>query len=245
MKYLLLFFPFILLSQEFLLEVEYERTLTTEYSGSVFTRPSYLLTDKGASLYYIDFTTNENTNGVLLDVEQTDGRVAKVIAQKTNEYLFKDFEEEILISPERILRNKFIVKEGLDELRWKINNEFKEILGFKVQKAKTKFRGRNYTAWFAQEIPIRNGPWKFQNLPGLILEVKADDGIIHFLATSIKTLEQGAREDIENPHKNKDSITRSEFESLFIKKQVDLGNFQPAEGKRFQMNSGIELISTK
>lgn len=34
--------------------------------------------------------------------------------------------------------------------------------------ATTQFRGLTYTAWFALDIPINEGPWKFHGLPGLI-----------------------------------------------------------------------------
>lgn len=53
---------------------------------------------------------------------------------------------------------------------WKITNETKKIGSFKCKKATTKFRGRNYIAWFAPEIPVSYGPWKLNGLPGLILE---------------------------------------------------------------------------
>ena len=41
-------------------------------------------------------------------------------------------------------------------------------------------RGRNYHAWFAPEIPLNEGPWKFNGLPGLILEVYDTQDHYHF-----------------------------------------------------------------
>src|SRR5690554_2539581 len=53
---------------------------------------------------------------------------------------------------------------------WEIQEEFKEILGFKVQKASLEFRGRNWEVWFAPDLPFSEGPWKLKGLPGLVLE---------------------------------------------------------------------------
>ena len=47
----------------------------------------------------------------------------------------------------------------------------KTILGYECQKAECEFRGRHWTAWFASEVPVSNGPWKFGGLSGLIMEV--------------------------------------------------------------------------
>ena len=37
--------------------------------------------------------------------------------------------------------------------------------------AKTTFKGRNYFAWYSIEIPINSGPYKFNGLPGLVVEL--------------------------------------------------------------------------
>lgn len=57
-------------------------------------------------------------------------------------------------------------------LKWNILAEFNHILGYNVQKATTEFGGRKWIAWFAKEIPIQGGPYKFFGLPGLILKIE-------------------------------------------------------------------------
>lgn len=61
--------------------------------------------------------------------------------------------------------------EKIPHFQWKILDDKKKIWEFQCQKATCTFRGRQYEAWFTTDLPINNGPWKFQGLPGLILEI--------------------------------------------------------------------------
>lgn len=63
------------------------------------------------------------------------------------------------------------VEQNID-LKWKLENSFSKILNYEVQKATTHFGGRTWTAWFAKDIPINDGPYKFKNLPGLIVKIE-------------------------------------------------------------------------
>jgi GLPGLI family protein len=64
-----------------------------------------------------------------------------------------------------------LYSEPVPKQNWKITNETKEIAGYKCQKATCTFRGRHYIAWFTREIPVKEGPWKFNGLPGLIVKI--------------------------------------------------------------------------
>jgi len=55
--------------------------------------------------------------------------------------------------------------------QWKLTEERQIILEHECQKATTHWRGRDFVAWFATDIPVRLGPWKFGGLPGLILKL--------------------------------------------------------------------------
>ncbi len=60
------------------------------------------------------------------------------------------------------------------------------ILGHRCQKATCRWRGRDYVAWFAPDIPIRRGPWKFGGLPGLIMKIHDVDSLYVFEAVAIE-----------------------------------------------------------
>jgi GLPGLI family protein len=49
--------------------------------------------------------------------------------------------------------------------------EKQKIGSWEAQKATTEFAGRKWTAWFAEELPFNDGPYKFKGLPGLIVKI--------------------------------------------------------------------------
>lgn len=83
---------------------------------------------------------------------------------------------------------KYFIQDDV-KLDWKIQNDsVKTILNQKCKKAETNFRGRKYTAWFSTEILISDGPYKFKNLPGLILELYDNKNHYHFKAIAIQKM---------------------------------------------------------
>lgn len=98
----------------------------------------------------------------------------KVDRSKKEIYLF-DF----------IMTDLYLVQDIYTELKWKITTESKIISGYKCTKASTYYRGREWVAWFAPEIPLSFGPWKLHGLPGLILEANDVSNLFSFKATKI------------------------------------------------------------
>ena len=92
--------------------------------------------------------------------------------------IFKDLTKNELTEycrmPEALRNYDCYYTEPTPKQNWQIGNETKTIVGYQCQKATCSFRGRNYTAWFAVDIPLSYGPWKFCGLPGLILKVQED-----------------------------------------------------------------------
>jgi len=75
---------------------------------------------------------------------------------------------------------KLLFEDNLGKLNWQLEEGTDTIATYVCQKANLKFRGRNYTAWFAPDVPVNDGPWKFSGLPGLILKIEDTDQLYSF-----------------------------------------------------------------
>lgn len=73
-------------------------------------------------------------------------------------------------------------EESMEIPEWKITAETQEVLGYTCTLATTSFKGREWKAWFALDLPMDAGPWKLRGLPGLIL--KAEDAEQHYCFTA-------------------------------------------------------------
>lgn len=63
---------------------------------------------------------------------------------------------------------------------WKLVNESKTINTFNCQKAEVYYKGRNWVAWYTNEVPLPYGPYKFSGLPGLIIKITDQKGDYDF-----------------------------------------------------------------
>lgn len=71
-------------------------------------------------------------------------------------------------------------------MKWTLGKETMVICGHKCQKAICHYRGRDFIAWFAPDIPVHKGPWKFGGLPGLILKVYDKNNLYTFECVRIE-----------------------------------------------------------
>lgn len=85
--------------------------------------------------------------------------------------IIKNFKENTLAYTLQIVLDYFYYEQELNLFDWKLHDDTKVINGYDAQKATTRYSGRDYTAWFTSEIPIADGPFKFNGLPGLILDI--------------------------------------------------------------------------
>lgn len=100
--------------------------------------------------------------------------------------IFKNYPQDKITTVNRIPFSAYRYEEEMKNPDWKLESGTTTILGYVCKKATTTLHGRNYTAWYAPEIPIDNGPWKFGGLPGLILKAEDDKGHYSFECIGIE-----------------------------------------------------------
>lgn len=108
-------------------------------------------------------------------------------------------------------------------------------------KAITTFRGREYVAWFTDDIPIQNGPWKFCGLPGLIVKVNDTQNNYTYELEGVDLKEPFDISIINVPNAyGKDTpIEHVKFIELFNKKVKELDVQSKASYEVFSNGSGF------
>ena len=82
--------------------------------------------------------------------------------------LIFDRSKGMINAHDAIFLSKYHYTEPIPQQQWTMAEGDSTILGYTCHKATTRFRGRDYVAWYTEEIPYPYGPYKFGGLPGLI-----------------------------------------------------------------------------
>lgn len=227
-------------------QVEYLRKLTFEDDPSNPFVSSYeyiKFIELKKSIYK---KIKKNINSDILKREKNDDTVINFSSSGKNiSTVFKNYKKNEFYSKHEVAYKYFVVKDKLNIFNWSVLINTKEILGYNCQLATMDFRGRKYEAWFTTDLPV-GGPWKYDGLPGMILEIKSIDNFIAFKATRIKNVVLKL-EDVKNPFKLKNLITWTEFKALYKRKALELIDYRPDESFIGVETSrgGIELYIDK
>ncbi|MDO4984252.1 MAG: GLPGLI family protein [Prevotella sp.] len=135
-----------------------------------------------------------NSDDVLLQhIKQAISAKTDYPHKRMKAYVYKNYPNGKMTVTDGVTMQDYVYEDSLDLQNWDIKDSIKTIMGYSVQKAECDFRGRHWTAWFTEDIPVNNGPWKLGNLPGLIMEAYSDGMQNHFV---INGLEKTANEPI-------------------------------------------------
>jgi len=123
----------------------------------------------------------DKLSGIQLNIKEYDS-IGKIV--------FRDFRtKEIIYREPKFGRlPPLLVRDNWVTFNWVISDKKrrKKIMGYSCRKATANFRGRKYTAWFADSINVPYGPWKLFGLPGLILYAHDEDKEFVFEAYKIE-----------------------------------------------------------
>ena len=102
------------------------------------------------------------------------------------DYLYKNYPEgKMTTYTNDFIRVNFFYEEDYVPQEWVIEDSTKQILGYTCKKGVCDFRGRHWIAWYAMDIPVKEGPWKLNGLPGLILEAYDSRKDYRYTATAL------------------------------------------------------------
>ncbi len=123
--------------------------------------------------------------------ETKDESAMKAVVYQTFLYIFRSTSDNTMTVYDRAGSLEYgVYTEPLGEIQWEISDSTKSVLGYDCIKATANYHGRNWTAWFAPDIPLQEGPWKLTGLPGLILEASESTGQHSFVATGLEATNQ-------------------------------------------------------
>ena len=155
--------------------------------------------------------------------------VQRIIDNETIFFTYTDLKKKKIVTSDNIDNIKYQIEEGIPDLKWEILSETKQIDKYTCKKIKTSFRGREYYGWFTEEIPNSVGPWKFNNAPGLLLEVADVTHKYHWYATKIK-MDDAPFEMPNVNYKTIDLKTSVQLIEDFYKKRSEITNSRLSEG---------------
>jgi len=121
---------------------------------------------------------SDATGGVNIDFDKL-GSVNwnKGVLTKNNEmYMIENFDGDSY---------KYIDNTAIN---WKISTYKKKCGEYDCQKATADYKGRQWEAWFVNDMPINVFPYRFSGLPGLIYEINDSTNSYHFTFLGLKKI---------------------------------------------------------
>jgi GLPGLI family protein len=95
-----------------------------------------------------------------------------------NNYTIETSNDSITYS--ELLGNSIYRYKEVADFNWVIKDDKKKIGGYNCKKATLDYGGRSWTAWYAPDVPLPFGPYKFGGLPGLIINMEDATGDYSF-----------------------------------------------------------------
>ena len=145
--------------------------------------------EQGDSLYDAYMKANPHAEGVP-STFYTIGREGQYWSEYQSTEIFTEGGRQTFYAwmPWAMERYNAYYTEPATPQQWTLSSgEATDVCGYRCQRATCRWRGRDFVAWFAPDIPVRLGPWAFGGLPGLILKLYDADRLYSWEAVSLRS----------------------------------------------------------
>jgi len=170
---------------------------------------------------YILKAYDEKSSFTELQSELKINRLNNNSSNFNNNSIYINYKEERFAHQKFLLDKRFLIKDSIYKLNWKITSASKNIGKYICYKAILRKDTHNkdfflrlkrdyIEAWFAPELPYKYGPMLYNGLPGLILET--NDGKTTIVCTSIELKKEVSK--IKEPKKGK-IVSKDKYESIY------------------------------
>mgnify|MGYP003546203837 FL=1 len=224
-------------THRFIYDVVYKKDSTS----NITTKENYILDigTKETKYYTYDFFVADSliTNNIPFPKEMK-LNTSDIIVHKNNNNEFFQYD---------LLENTVLQLQTNDTQKWNLSQEKKNVKNLSLQKAITTWGGRNWTAWFAEEIPFQEGPYKFHGLPGLIVEIYDDKKNYHFELVRSEKIKEEENQFIEMSEKMGIPITWEKYKTAKIKYYESPVNFiknSAENSEQLYLNDGT-IVNSK
>ncbi len=173
-------------THRFIYDVEYRKDSTSQ----ITTKQNYHLDITGDEVLYYTrdyFIADSLTKNDIPFPNDMKLNPSTIIKHKKGSSKFNEYD---------LLESTVLNLQTQDAQNWVLTTEKKEVKNLTLQKAKTTYGGRNWTAWFSTEIPFQEGPYKFHGLPGLIVEISDDKNNYKFSLVKSENLKELVNDEI-------------------------------------------------
>lgn len=119
-----------------------------------------------------------------------------------------------------ISTERYCCVEKMEQPQWNIcPDSTATILGYACRLATTYYKGRKWYAYYADEIPLHEGPWKLRALPGLVLRAYDAKRQFIFEATGMQQIKTD--QDLYYKGEKFEPISKQALNKLFARFYAD------------------------
>src|SRR5699024_4165009 len=179
------------------------------YTGS--TTSNYI----SEGLFYRDSIMQVMRNQPRENWRNMRGSMQNMPRSEFNTSVFKNLNKNEVWVQHNLSQDQFLYQEEAIPLQWEFTDDSKMIEQYLALKAITSFGGRDYEAWFTLEIPILDGPYVFNGVPVLILELYDTNKDYHFNLVYIKPLKDNYV--IDSEKSNSKQVSKKKFIQAYKK----------------------------